>query len=46
MIEIRRTEEFIDYFDRLRNRRARTMILARIGRLATGNPGVAKSLGG
>ena len=46
MIEIRRTQAFIDFFDGLRgDRRARTMIASRIDRLALGNAGDAAPVG-
>ena len=39
MIEIRKTERFARWIDNLRNLRGRARILARIERLAGGNPG-------
>lgn len=45
MIEIRQTEEYARWFDRLRNRQARARILARIRRLSLGNPGDVESVG-
>jgi hypothetical protein len=39
MIEIRETEEYADWFARLRDREAKSRILARIRRLSLGNPG-------
>lgn len=45
MIEIRKTVIFAEWLDRLHDIRARTRILARIERLASGNPGDAKSVG-
>ena len=39
MIEVRKTETFSDWMVRLRDRRARARIAARIDRLAFGNPG-------
>ena len=45
MIEIRKTEHFAQWLDRLADIRARARVLARIERLATGNPGDAKSIG-
>ena len=46
MIEIRRTQAFADFFDGLRDRRARTLIASRIDRLALGNAGDAAPVGG
>ena len=45
MIEIRKTEIFAKWLDGLNDIRARARILARIERLATGNPGDIKSVG-
>ena len=45
MIEIRQTEEFANWFKRLRNREARARILIRIRRLSLGNPGDVKPVG-
>jgi putative addiction module killer protein len=44
MIEIRKTVIFAEWFDGLHDIPARTRILARIERLASGNPGDAKSV--
>ncbi|RPJ13505.1 MAG: type II toxin-antitoxin system RelE/ParE family toxin [Deltaproteobacteria bacterium] len=44
MIEIRKTDEFAEWLDSLRDIRARARILIRIERLAAGNPGDAKSV--
>ena len=46
MVEIRRTEEFIRWITGLRDVEARVRIAKRVSRLATGNPGDAKSVGG
>lgn len=46
MIEVRQTPEFAEWHASLRDRRAATKIAARIDRLALGNPGDAKSVGG
>jgi putative addiction module killer protein len=46
MFEIRRTQEFSDFLDRLRDERALTRITARIDRFETGNPGLTRALGG
>lgn len=45
MIEIRQTEEYSSWFERLRDRQARARILARIRRLSLGNPGDAEPVG-
>ena len=45
MIEIRKTEHFAKWIDDLQDIRARARILARIERLATGNPGDVKAVG-
>lgn len=42
---IRTTEAFDQWFSRLRDRRAKARILARIDRFESGNPGDIKSLG-
>ena len=42
MIEIRKTERFARWIDNLRDVRGRARILARIERLAGGNPGDAR----
>src|ERR1035437_8379272 len=39
MIEVRKTEGFIQWLDGLRDIQARARVKARIERLATGNPG-------
>jgi len=39
MIEIRKSESYARWIDGLRDIRARARILARVERLATGNPG-------
>ncbi len=44
MIEIRKTERFARWIDKLRDVRGRALILARIGRLAEGNPGDVKRI--
>ncbi len=46
MPAIRTTDVFDHWFDRLRDLRTRVRIQARIDRLATGNPGDHKSVGG
>ncbi len=45
MLEIRRTDEFTDWIDRLRDRVARAKILVRIDRLAAGNAGDVRPVG-
>ena len=45
MIEIRQTEEYARWFDRLRDRQARFRILARIRRLSLGNMSDVRSVG-
>jgi putative addiction module killer protein len=45
MIEIRKTEIFANWIDGLHDIRARARILARIERLAAGNPGDVKPVG-
>ena len=39
MIEVRKTDEFAEWLDDLRDIRAKARILVRIERLAAGNPG-------
>ena len=46
MIEIRKTETFAKWLDALKDIRARARILVRIERLAAGNPGDVKPVGG
>ena len=45
MIEIRQTETYADWFDSLRDRKARARIDVRIRRLSLGNPGDVKPIG-
>ena len=45
MVEVRQTQIFSDWFARLRDRQARTRIIARIRRLSLGNPGDVKPVG-
>jgi putative addiction module killer protein len=45
MLEIRKTEVFARWVDGLRDVRARARVLARIERLAAGNPGDAAPVG-
>ena len=46
MIEVRQTEAFVVWFNRLRDRKARARIDARIRRLSLGNRGDVKPVGG
>lgn len=46
MLEVRRTAEFIDWLVRLKDVQARARIAKRIDRIAAGNLGDAKSVGG
>ena len=45
MFQIRKTEQFAKWIDNLRDLRGRARILARIARLAAGNPGDVKPVG-
>ncbi len=45
MIEIRQTEDYRKWFDKLKDRNARARIDIRIRRLSLGNPGDVKALG-
>ncbi|MDA0745512.1 MAG: type II toxin-antitoxin system RelE/ParE family toxin [bacterium] len=45
MIEVRQTEVYSQWFDSLRDRRARARINTRIRRLSLGNPGDVKPVG-
>jgi putative addiction module killer protein len=45
MVEIRKTEAFVKWLDGLRDIKARSRVLARIERLAAGNPGDVKPVG-
>ena len=45
MIEIRQTEDYVQWFHGLRDRVARTRIDLRIRRLSLGNPGDVKPVG-
>lgn len=45
MVEIRKTETFVNWIDALKDIRARARILVRIERLAAGNPGDVKAVG-
>jgi putative addiction module killer protein len=45
VLEIRKSAEFAEWLDGLRDLRGRARILARIARLADGNPGDVKPVG-
>ena len=45
MIEVRKTEAFVQWLDGLRDIQARARVQARIERLATGNPGDVEPVG-
>ena len=45
MVEVRKTEFFVRWLDSLRDVRARARVLARIERLASGNPGDVRPVG-
>jgi len=45
MVEIRKTEAYARWLDGLRDIRARARVLARVERLAAGNPGDVKPVG-
>ncbi len=45
MLAIRKTETYARWFDGLRDTHARARILARVERLAAGNPGDVRSVG-
>ena len=45
MIEIRKTDLFVQWLEDLRDIQARARVQARIERLATGNPGDVESVG-
>jgi putative addiction module killer protein len=45
MVEVRQSEEFRRWFDRLRDIRARAQIVRRIERLEAGNPGDVAPVG-
>jgi putative addiction module killer protein len=45
MIEVRQTGAYAQWFDRLRDRKARARIDVRIRRLSLGNPGDVKPVG-
>ncbi|MFA7605878.1 MAG: type II toxin-antitoxin system RelE/ParE family toxin [Rhodocyclaceae bacterium] len=45
MMEVRKTEVYVKWLDGLRDIRARARVLARVERLAEGNPGDAEPVG-
>jgi putative addiction module killer protein len=45
MLEIRKTEQFAEWMDSLRDMRARARVQVRIERLAAGNSGDVKPVG-
>ncbi len=45
MLEVRKTEAYARWIDTLRDLRARARILARVERLAAGNPGDVRPVG-
>ena len=45
MLEIRKTDVYVVWIDELRNQQGRARILARVERLAAGNPGDVKPVG-
>lgn len=44
-MDIRQTDEYTRWFERLRDRQARFRLIARIRRLSLGNPGDVRSVG-
>lgn len=46
MIDIRKTQQFADWVEQLRDRAVRTRVQARVDRLALGNPGQHRVLTG
>jgi putative addiction module killer protein len=46
MVEIRKTDTFAKWLDGISDVRARARVMARIDRLADGNPGDVRSVGG
>ena len=45
MVDIKKTDVYARWLDNLRDIRARARVLARVERLAAGNPGDVKSIG-
>ncbi len=45
MLEIRKTDVYVAWIDELRDQQGRARILARVERLAAGNPGDVKPVG-
>ena len=46
MLQIRKTDVYAEWIDNLRDQQARARILVRVERLAAGNPGDVKPVGG
>ncbi len=45
VVEVRQTDEYARWFEKLRDRQARARILARVRRLSLGNPGDVEPVG-
>jgi putative addiction module killer protein len=45
VVEIRQTDEYAQWFDKLRDAQARARILVRVRRLSLGNPGDVEPVG-
>ena len=45
MIEVRQTDAYARWFERLRDRQARARVMARVRRLSLGNPGDVEPVG-
>jgi putative addiction module killer protein len=45
VLEIRQTDEYARWFEKLRDQRARARVLARVRRLSLGNPGDVEAVG-
>jgi putative addiction module killer protein len=45
VVEVRQTDEYARWFEKLRDRRARARILARVRQLSLGNPGDVEPVG-
>jgi putative addiction module killer protein len=45
VVEVRQTDEYFRWFEKLRDRQARARILARVRRLSLGNPGDVQPVG-
>ncbi len=44
-MEVRKTDIFVEWLDRLKDRQARARVMVRVDRLALGNPGDVKPVG-